>query len=115
MVFSVMSVGTFADFFGHDTQIDASGRSLASDAKGWLWIGTGAGLTLLDTRNTLTNKNDDIKLTYTSPASLLHEQVNDIAIDSAGRAWVGSGSFFARGSSAPACRKYQLRCRFITL
>jgi two-component system sensor histidine kinase ChiS len=73
-------------------------RALAVDDEGRVWSGTAAGLTVLDTRGTLTYKGDDIKITYDSSNSILaHDQVNDIAIDSAGRAWIACGSYFGGG------------------
>jgi len=71
-------------------------RALAVDGRR-VWIGTAAGLTVLDTRGTLTYKEDDISITYDSGSGLTHDQVNDVVIDSAGRAWIGCGSYFGGG------------------
>ena len=72
-------------------------RALAVDDAGRVWVGTAAGLTVLDTRGTPTYKGDDISITYDSSSGLAHDQVNDIAIDGAGRAWIACGSYFGGG------------------
>lgn len=68
-------------------------RALAADRRGWLWVGTGAGLQVRDLKGTPSNPKDDAYITYTAP-KLASEQINDIAIDSAGRAWIACGSYF---------------------
>lgn len=70
-------------------------RALAMDSRGRLWIGTSAGLMVRDTRGSPANKTDDLHITYTSSSGLAHDQVNDIVIDGAGRAWIACGSYFA--------------------
>lgn len=72
-------------------------RTLAVDDLERVWIGTAAGLTVLDTRGTLTDKGDDVSITYDSSFGLTHDQVNDIVIDGAGRAWIACGSYLGGG------------------
>lgn len=68
-------------------------RALARDQRGWLWVGTNAGLHVRDLKGTPGDPSDDEKLTYATP-QLRVDQINDIVIDAAGRAWIACGSYF---------------------
>lgn len=70
-------------------------RALAADTRGWLWIGTDSGLSVRDLAGTPADPADDVVRAYgVGAGQLASAQINDIAIDSAGRAWVACGSFF---------------------
>jgi ligand-binding sensor domain-containing protein len=69
-------------------------RALASDSKGRLWIGTAAGLLVIDTRGTPSNPIDDLSILYDTTNGLVSNQINDIVIDAQGRGWISAGSYF---------------------
>lgn len=70
--------------------------ALAADRAGRVWVGTYYGLSVIDTGGTPADKFDDLVVTYSSGVTpLAHNQINDIAIDSAGRAWIASGDYLS--------------------
>jgi len=85
---------TWITFTSTDGLVADGIRALAMDSQGRVWIGTAAGLTVRDTRGTLSNKQDDVSISYTTSNSpLVSDQINDIVIDSAGRAWIACGNY----------------------
>ena len=77
---------TTADGLGHDDVDD-----IVVAASGRLWFGTdGGGLSILDNGGTPFDKGDDSWLTFTSVDGLVDNNVEVIALGTAGQWWLGS-------------------------
>lgn len=82
--------------YANDYLADDYIRTLAIDPAGRIWVGTYYGLSIIDPNGTPGLKYDDLIATYIAGATqLAHNQINDITIDSAGRAWIASGDYFS--------------------
>src|SRR5262245_41484712 len=67
--------------------ISSTAFSLDVDARGTLWVGTGAGLNRYDAR---TDRFTAITTRTADPAGLSHDDVAFSLVDSAGRLWIGT-------------------------
>jgi ligand-binding sensor domain-containing protein len=65
--------------------------ALARDTAGRIWIGTdGGGASVLDYRNSIGNKSDDLWLTYAGGQPMLSGNVRAISVDLWGQVWIGT-------------------------
>jgi ligand-binding sensor domain-containing protein len=89
------SGGSWITFTQSDGLAYNSVYAVAVDLAGNLWLGTDGGVSVLDYRGTLTNKDDDVWTTY-GGETLLSGSIRAITIDERGQVWLGT---FGGGAS----------------
>jgi ligand-binding sensor domain-containing protein len=93
---SVRSIGgDWLTFTQSDGLAYNSVYAVAVDRRGNLWLGTDGGVSVLDYKGTLTNKNDDVWITY-GGETLLSSHIRAIIVDAWGQVWLGT---FGGGAS----------------
>lgn len=89
--------GAWQSYYQGDGIAYDSVYALAKDASGRIWIGTdGGGVSILDHRGTISNKSDDIWVTYPSSQTLLSGNIRALHVDYWGQVWIGT---FGGGAS----------------